>query len=111
FRARAEQTALRSAQHLDTIEIEDLGVGPIDADVDVVRASPERGVIQVDARRGSARARLNAANLDVGLRGAEIVHRREVQSRGDAGNVADVLQPTGVHLLLPVHGNADGHLV
>src|SRR6185437_14690635 len=77
----------------------------------VVGATHERGIVEIDPGRRRAGAGLNAADRDVGLRRAEIVLLREVQSRGDRRDIADIAQSAYVHLLLAVGADADGDLV
>ena len=73
--AGAEQRALRSAQHLDAIQIEDHREPAVHTGIDVVGAADQRRVIEVDAGGRRTGTGLDAADLDIRLRRPIVVLR------------------------------------
>src|SRR3546814_13197847 len=75
FRSGAEQRALRTAQHLDALEVEDRGQRIVGTEAE--RAHLDRRVVDIDPGRPCARARRNAADADLVLTGIELHARLE----------------------------------
>src|SRR3546814_4620881 len=68
---------LRTAQHLDALEVEDRGQRIVGTEAE--RAHLDRRVVDIDPGRPCARARRNAADADLVLTGIELHARREAR--------------------------------
>ena len=108
FGACAEQGALRPAQHLDALEVEDLGEGvrvPI-AGV----AHLDRRIVDVDAGGGGTDIGEHAANRDVAAVVAlDSAGMGELNVRGQSRDVIHIADAEIVHLLLGVRRHGDRH--
>ena len=104
LRARAEQGALRTAQHFDALEVEDVGHGRAGV-VDRGVTGLDRGVVDVHRCRGRAGRRFDAADGDP--LGTIL---RNVHARGLQRDVADVADALGVQSFLAIGADADRRL-
>jgi len=100
---RAEQSALRPAQHLDALQVEGLWQGVIGVETD--RAHLYRSVVDVDTGGAGAPRGGDAANRD--RIGAGVIDRHP---RREANHVPEVLDAPGIDRFLGQGCHADRHL-
>src|SRR5882757_4305016 len=109
FSAGPEQSPLRPAQHLHSLEIEHARIR-VAAEVSDV-ANLNWGIVDIDRRRGRTDIGGHAANGNVG---AIIPCRtdciREVQSGSESGEVINLPHALLIHFLLGVGGDGDWNL-
>ena len=109
-----EERSLRSAQHLDTLEIEQSRECVERREGDV--APLNRRIVDIDAHRRSAGRGIDAANVDVRIFVVEITGGRGAvalkgDARGEACQIIDAAQPLDIQFLLGKCRRADGDVL
>ena len=105
FRAGPIQRALRAAQHLDTVKIDQAGCCcPL-----VAAGGDQRHFVDIDAHCGVADRGADAANGDILLPGAAM--GRKGNAGYDSGNILNRLNPMLQHGRAINHANAGWHLL
>ena len=110
FGSGTEQRALRTAQHLDALDVEQRRIGIERAEGQV--ATLDRRVVDVDAGRGRTGRGVDAADRDVG--GIRVVVHgtaRERHAGRQARQVIDRAHALRVHQCLAEHADADRHIL